>query len=50
MLAIAVATSSVNEERRASVSEGSGSSAVEAAVTTPQSRPSTMIGVPTAER
>ena len=48
--AIAVATSSVNEASRASVSAGSGSSAVEAAVMTPHRRPSTTIGLPTADR
>ncbi len=47
--AIAVATSSVKEARRASVSAGSGCSGRERAVITPQRRPSTMTGVPTPE-
>jgi hypothetical protein len=42
--AIAVATSSVNEARRASVSAGSGCSRVMPAAIIPHSRPSTMIG------
>ena len=47
--AIAVATSSVNEASRASVSAGSSCSRVEPAAITPHRPPSTMIGVATAE-
>src|SRR6266511_2777107 len=43
-------TSSVNFSSLCSVSGGSGSSATEAVAITPQSRPSTMIGQPTADR
>jgi len=50
VFAIAVATSSVNETKRASVSAGNGCSRCEATGIRPQSRPSTMTGVPTAER
>jgi hypothetical protein len=46
--AIAVATSSVNEASRTSVSGGSGPS-FDVAVTVPQRRPSTTIGLPTAD-
>jgi hypothetical protein len=49
-LAIAVAMSSVNWPMRASVSGGSASSRVLAAIIAPHSRPSTKFGVPTAER
>ena len=49
-LAIAVATSSVNEARRASVSGGRGCSRLVAAAIRPHRCPSTMIGVPTDER
>jgi hypothetical protein len=48
--ATAVASSSVNWTRRASVSDVKGSDCSEPAAITPQTRPSTMIGVPTAER
>jgi hypothetical protein len=44
--AIAVATSSVNEARRSSVSGGNGRSPRELAAITPHTRPWTMIGVP----
>ena len=47
---IAVATNSVKLSRRDSVSAGSGSASGEVATMTPQSRPSTTIGAPTAER
>ena len=50
MLAIAVAISSVNWPRRDSVSNGNGSSPVVPVIMAPQSRPSTMMGVPTAQR
>ncbi len=50
VFAIAVATSSVKEARRVSVSGGSGCSRVEPAKIIPHRRPSTMTGVPTAER
>ena len=50
MFAIAVATSSVNEVSRASVSAGSGSSRVDPARIAPHRLPSTRIGDPTAER
>ena len=49
-LAIEVATSSVNPASRASVSDGSGCSCPDATAMTPHSRPSTLIGTPTAER
>jgi hypothetical protein len=49
-LAIAVATSSVNEARRASASAGSGSSRVEPAPIVPHVRPSTTTGVAITER
>ena len=48
--AIAVATRSVNEARRASVSGASARSLVELAIMTPHRRSWTMIGVPTPER
>jgi hypothetical protein len=47
---IAVAMSSVKAASLASVSSGSGSSAFEATIVTPQRRPSTTIGAPTDER
>ena len=50
MLEIAVAASSVNLPIRSSVPAGSGPGRGEAAIMTPQSRPSTTIGVPTAAR
>jgi hypothetical protein len=50
VFAIAVATSSVNEIKRASVSAGNGCSRCEATEIVPHKRPSTMIGVPIAER
>ena len=50
MLEIEVATSSVNSPIRSSVPAGSGSGRGDAATITPQTRPSTTIGVPTAER
>ncbi len=49
-LARAVPTSSVKPARRPSVSGGSCSSRVEAALMTPHSLSSTLIGAPTAER
>ena len=50
-LAIAVATSWVNPDSRASVSVGSDlSGAADPTVTTPHSRPSTVMGTATAER
>ena len=48
--AIAVATSAVNFASRFSVSGGNGSGRVEAATITPHSRPSMLIGAPTADR
>lgn len=48
--AIAVANSSVKEVSRASVSDSSGSSSTDPTPTAPQTRPTTMIGAPTAER
>ena len=50
MLEIEAATSSVNSPIRSSVPAGTGSGCVETATMAPQSRPSTTIGVPTAER
>jgi hypothetical protein len=47
--AMAVATSVVNSARRNSVSGGSGSGLVDPAAITPQRRPSTMMGTPTAD-
>jgi hypothetical protein len=49
-LAIAVATSPANCSTRRSVSPGSGSLWLVAAIIVPQSRPSTTIGVPTMQR
>ena len=49
-LAIAVAASSVKPASRASVSAGSGCSCADATAMTPHSRPSTLIGAPTAAR
>jgi NAD(P)-dependent dehydrogenase (short-subunit alcohol dehydrogenase family) len=48
--ATAVATSSVNDVRRASVSAASGCSWLEPTANMPHRRPSTRTGVPTAER
>ena len=48
--ATAVATRSVNWASRGSVSAGIGSSRLQPAAITPQRRPSTVIGVPIAER
>ena len=50
MFEIAVATRSVNSPMRDSVPAGSGSACREPAIIAPQSRPSTTIGQPTAER
>ena len=50
MFEMAVTTSSVNSPMRASVSIGRGSAVSDAAIIAPHSRPSTMIGVATAER
>jgi DNA-directed RNA polymerase specialized sigma24 family protein len=48
--AIAIATSSVKDARRASESRGRVRPVLEPAPIIPQSRPSTMIGLATAER
>jgi len=48
--ATAVATSSVNWPRRATDRSGIGSGSVEIAMITPHNRPSTLIGVPMADR
>jgi hypothetical protein len=50
VLAMAVPTRSVKSASLSSMPEGSGLSALENALIAPQSRPSTVIGAPTAER